>query len=168
VRARVLGLGNDLLGDDGVGLEAARVATSTPRHPAIEVVASSVGGLGLLEELEGCDAAVVVDSIRTGEAPEGRVLVMRPEDLPYGPRLRGAHDADLAAALELGRRSGRSMPGRVFVVAVEVEDNLSFREGLTPPAREAAREAAKKALELAEGFCRETLGTGTSSRPWVV
>ena len=63
MRVRVLGLGNDLLGDDGVGLEAARAAGSTPRHPAIEVVGSSVGGLGLLEELEGCDAAVVVEAL---------------------------------------------------------------------------------------------------------
>lgn len=164
MRVRVLGLGNDILGDDGVGLEAARLAGEGEHHPSVEVVAAFAGGLGLLDELEGCDAAVVVDSIRTGEVEEGTVRVMRPEDLPYGPRLRGAHDADLSSALELGRRMGKSMPSKVWVVAVEVLDNLSFREGLTPLVGQAAEEAARRALELAETLRRGGEGGLEGSR----
>ena len=64
-RILVLGLGNDILGDEAVGLLAARRLRALLPE-SVDVVESGGGGLDLLDVLEGYDRAILLDSILTG------------------------------------------------------------------------------------------------------
>src|SRR4030067_927312 len=113
----VLGLGNDLLGDDGIGLLA---AASLEGHlgSRVEIARSGRSGLYLVEELEGYDAAIILASV-LGEQP-GRVGELPAAALrPLGP---SAHYAGLPEALALARSAGLRVPGRLrsFAVALVV------------------------------------------------
>ena len=70
---RVIGLGNDLLGDDAFGLIVARQVRerSAGRVPVVVTIES---GLRLLDYLEGAEHAVVVDAVQTGSAPPGTAI----------------------------------------------------------------------------------------------
>lgn len=147
-RALVLGLGNDLLGDDGVGLIVAReVRRRAP--PGIDVVESGEAGLALIELLAGYQVAVIVDAIHTG-APPGTVhrLDRGSFDRVLAP---SAHYAGLPEVFDLAERLQLRMPSRIAVVAVEVEDRYSFAEHLTSAVADAVVPAAQVVLEELRG-----------------
>lgn len=122
----LLALGNDLLGDDGIGLLVAREVARAPK-PNLEVVESGEAGLALLELLIGYERAVIVDSIQTMRHPVGTVLVYGREDFRrvVGP---SAHYAGLPEVFDLAERLRLPMPKDLWVVAVEVANPFDFAE----------------------------------------
>ena len=133
-RTLVLGMGNPYLRDDAVGI---RLAGSVRRRIGeVEgltwVEECSLGGLNVLELASGYDRIVILDSIRAG-GPTGGWYRFDGRALRETMNLTNVHDANLATALELGRRLGLAIPAdeEVHVFAVEVEDNLTFSERMS-------------------------------------
>lgn len=122
----ILGLGNDLLGDDGIGLLAAR-ALQGCEGPAVAVRTSAQSGLYLLEHLQGYDDAIVVDSV-AGDRP-GTVRELQGADLP-DVVVPSAHYVGLPEALALARASGLSVPCRLRIFGVEID--VAQRIGAEP------------------------------------
>jgi len=139
----VLGMGNPILSDDGVGLEVARRLQEGPLPDGVDVQQSEVAGLRLLELLKGYDKVVIVDALRTGRAP-GDVVRYEARDFRGGHRYGSAHSIGLETALELGRRMGLPMPDDVTVFAIEAADVETFGEEFSPP----VAAAAGKVVEL--------------------
>jgi hydrogenase maturation protease len=145
----VLGLGNPILGDDGVGW---RIADEVERRlgglTGVEVERSSSGGLSLMERMVGYRRVVIADAIRSGGAA-GDVLTFSLEDLadPGAGHTTSAHDATLQTALELGRAAGADLPRTIEVVAVEAPEAFTFSEALTPAVSAAVPRAADRVLE---------------------
>jgi hydrogenase maturation protease len=154
VQTLVLGLGNPILGDDGVGWHVAeqvrrRLATSPEdRSASVEVECAAQAGLGLMERMIGYDRAILVDAVRTGRWPVGAVHRLALEEIPEpcAGHLASAHDASLQAALALGRRLGAALPARITVVAVEARTVHEFSVGLTPAVADAVPKAADMVL----------------------
>ena len=65
MKTLVLGLGNPILSDDGVGLRVARAVESQLSQQEITVMETSMGGLSLLDLLTGYDRAIIIDAIQT-------------------------------------------------------------------------------------------------------
>lgn len=147
----VVGLGNPILGDDGVGWivtdAVERLLGSTPT--GTDVDRAAVGGLGLMERLVGYDHAVIVDAIRTGRAPVGTVRQLPLEALanPDAGHAASAHDVSLAAALAAGRALGADLPTHVTLVAVEIPPVDELSDHLTPAVAAAVPVAATLALQ---------------------
>lgn len=113
----ILGLGNDLLGDDAIGLQAVELLRGW-EGPEVSVRAASQSGLYLLEHLQGFDDAIVIDSV-IGDRP-GTVRELQGADLRPVP-VPSAHYAGLPEALALARASGLQVPRRLRVFAVEMD-----------------------------------------------
>ncbi len=133
----VLGMGNPILSDDGVGLEVARRLQEGPLPDGVEVRQSEVAGLRLLELLKGYDKVVIVDALRSGREP-GEIVRYDAGEFKGGHRYGSAHSIGLHTALELGRTLGMPMPDDVTVFAVEAEDIETFGEELSAPVVAAA------------------------------
>jgi hydrogenase maturation protease len=150
----VLGLGNPILGDDGVGwrvadaVEARLGARDTTRP--VEVDRMSLGGLRLMERMIGYDRAIIVDAVETGTLVPGTVRCLRLDALPRSgrERLASPHDGTLVAALEVGRSLGARLPGSPWVVAVEARLDNAFDERLSPDVDGAVAVAARHVLRL--------------------
>ena len=150
----VLGLGNQLLGDDGIGwLVARRVADEMAARDEVEVDWVALGGLRLMERLVGYERAVLVDAASTGETGPGVVRTLTLDELPErsAGRLGSPHDMSLAAALALGRSLGAPLPERPLVVTVEAEPALEVGEGLSPLVAAALPRATEAVLRLVRG-----------------
>jgi len=142
MRTLVLGLGNPLLTDDGVGwVVAGELSRRLARRHDIEIDVGCCGGLTLMERLVGYDRAIIVDSICTGARP-GTLHFLSPGDIST-QHSSSAHDANLATALALGRRLGAWLPAEreILLVAVEAADVETFGEDCTTPVREAVPHA---------------------------
>jgi hydrogenase maturation protease len=147
----VIGLGNPILGDDGVGWKIAEEVTSRlGARDDVEVDCLAVGGLSLMERMLGYERVILVDSMETGERAAGTVTTLSLEDL-RNPRLghsASAHDASLATALGAARLMGASTPSRVDIVVVEAQTGLDFSEHLSPTIGVAVPVAAQTVMEL--------------------
>lgn len=154
----VVGLGNPILGDDGVGWRVAeRVGEllAAAGRLDVEVACLALGGLSLMEHMVGYARAIVIDAVTTG-APVGTVRI-----LPLGAfggipdrafaHATAAHDTTLPTALELGREMGVRLPERVVVVGVEAASLYEFGETLTPEVARAVPVAAERVLALLAG-----------------
>lgn len=151
----VVGLGNPILGDDGVGWRVAeevkRLLIEQPaishRQSAIEVECFALGGISLMERLVGYDRAIVIDAVQT-QQPPGTVVSFQLEDFPdrASANLTAAHDTSLQTALTLGRQLGAHLPTHVWVVGIEAERLTDFSEALTPAVEAAVPRAAQEVL----------------------
>lgn len=142
----VLGLGNPILTDDGVGIyvvrEIASRLTRQAPHLDIDVAEASVGGLRLLDTLAGYRRAILVDAIQTPDGEPGTIYRLHPTDLRQSLHAGSSHDLSLPDALALGRSLDMELPAdKAFIVfAIEVQDVLSFGEECTPAAAKAIPE----------------------------
>jgi len=151
----VLGLGNDLLADDAVGLHVARAAAaSLAGEPGVVVRETMEMGLALLDEIVGFDALVIVDSIQTARAPAGHIHEFDLDALS-SRRMSAPHFLGVAETLALGSRLGLAMPRRVRIVAVEVADPFTLAVRMTPQVEQSVDAAAARAGERARGLARQ-------------
>jgi hydrogenase maturation protease len=131
----VIGLGNPILGDDGVGWVVAEKISKLKSCESTEVVVDclSVGGLTLMEHLVGFDRAIVVDALQTTLYPVGTVFHLRLEDLPEQiiGHLASAHDVNLKTALQLGREMGAQLPEEIIIVGIVAHSVTNFSKNLS-------------------------------------
>ncbi len=133
----LLGLGNDVLSDDAVGLVIARALTAEfADDETVDVRETAEMGLALLDFIVGYSSAIIVDSIQTSNAPPGTVHAFDADKLEC-LQGRTPHFLGVGETLALGRRLGLPMPTRVRVLAVEVDDPFTLGAELTAPLRSA-------------------------------
>lgn len=155
----LLGMGNAILSDDAIGIRLARdfkarlkPAAEIPNLSIIEEC--SVGGISLLALMENYDRIVILDSIKTQGGTPGDWYYFTAGSLRETMHLSNIHDANFATALELGRRLGHKIPPdhEIHIFAVEVKDNATFSERMTPPLESAypviSNEIFKEVLRL--------------------
>jgi hydrogenase maturation protease len=130
-RPLVLGLGNDLLGDDGVGLWLVETLRRRPSLAGFDFETADGSGLGLLDLLDGHDRAYVVDCIAAGNGDVGRVERLSAEELADRSVNLSSHYAGLPQVLALGRELGLAMPD-VRVLAVRVGDPFRIGTDFSP------------------------------------
>jgi hydrogenase maturation protease len=161
----LIGLGNPILGDDGIGWRVvehveqllARRPTGDQEQHTIDVLYLSLGGLSLMEHMEGYQDVIVVDSILTKNHPNGTIYSLPLSRLPdfSSGHSTAIHDTSLAAALEVGRKMNLELPEDVWVVAVEAEYVFDFSEDLSPPVEAALPGAVDVLMEILTEDLRE-------------
>jgi len=134
-------MGNPILCDDAVGIRLARdFEARTPEVSGVDYLTDcSVGGLNLLDVVTGYDRLIVFDSIKGGGEPPGSWYEMTGETFRETMNLTNVHDANFTTALALGRQLGTRVPGpaEVHIFAVEIADNTTFSQTMTPELEEA-------------------------------
>ncbi len=129
----VLGLGNTLLCDDGIGIYLGQAVCDLLRGLGrqVDFLEAALAGLQLLDHIAGYRHLVVIDAVRTDNGRPGSLYYLSEESLQSTVRLTSVHDINLATALQLGRNLGMSMPERIDIYAVEAEDLWTFQETCT-------------------------------------
>jgi hydrogenase maturation protease len=144
MKTLLIGLGNPILTDDGVGvkvayavkakiLESEAPTAALPRE--VTVAEASVGGLHLMEMMVGYQQVILVDAIQTPGGRPGAIHHLTLEDIASAVPTQhsaSAHDMNLPTALEMGRRLGLAVPESVEIFAIEAEDVVTFGETCTP------------------------------------
>ena len=141
----ILGLGNPILTDDGVGIKIAQKLKE--EKPDLEVIETSEAGLALLDLVAGYDKLIIIDSIKTEQGKPGELYELGLEDLKPAMGLSSSHGIDIATAFELGQRLGYKMPKYISIYAVEIKDNSTFAEECTPEVEERIPFITKQIME---------------------
>ena len=147
MKTLVLGLGNPILSDDGVGIRVAQEVAKKLKDPQITVCETSAAGLSLLDSIVGYDKVIIIDAIQTKKGQAGQIYRMKPEDFSFAKRFSSPHQINLATALELGKMLNLAMPQEITVLAVEAKDVGKFSERCTPEVETAIPEVVKMVLK---------------------
>jgi len=141
MKTLIIGLGNPILGDDGVGWKIAQeverqLPSSALGSSSISVECFALAGISLMEQMIGYERVILIDSLNTGTHPQVKVVSFRLDelvDLTYG-HSASAHDLSLKNALVMGRSMDANLPEdkNVHVVAVEARHVYDFGETLSP------------------------------------
>jgi len=135
----VLGVGNLLMGDEGVGVHVVRrLLDGPPLGPDVEALDGGTGGFTLLGALTGTPWAILVDACLDGR-PAGTVRVRRPRRAQHFPRALGAHDIGLRTLIEAAELLG-GLP-RTVLLTVSVAAPFETGMELSPPVAAAVPKA---------------------------
>ncbi|NDJ86179.1 MAG: hydrogenase maturation protease [Chloroflexi bacterium] len=151
MKTLVIGLGNPILSDDGIGIYTARrVQELLPEESPIEVIEVSVGGITLMEHMVGYERVIIIDAMWAPADQAGQVHVFDASNLPETLNTRSTHDADLPTALRIGRELGAKLPEmhHVQIVAITANQVLDFCEELTPAVQAAMPDACTAVFRL--------------------
>jgi hydrogenase maturation protease len=157
----IIGLGNPILGDDGVGwkvVEELSTQFGVPLGEEFQTLnverltfdCASLGGLSLMERMLGYERVVLIDSLETGQNPVGTVRVFPLDSLtdPTAGHSASAHDTTLMTALKTAQAMGLSVPTSVDVVAIEAKNVYDFSEDLSPAVAKAVPLTVQAVINL--------------------
>jgi len=131
-RTVVIGLGNPLMGDDGIGLAALRLVRDWQIMPEAELVDGGTWGMQLLPAIEDAGRLLFLDAIDRG-APPATLVVLNREELPrFLDTKISPHQVDLRDALALAEFRGR-LPGDTVAIGLQPVD-VSLGTELSPGA----------------------------------
>jgi hydrogenase maturation protease len=173
-RILVLGLGNDILSDDGVGLAAGRRVAALVGDEA-DFTEAGVATIDLLELMSGYRRVIIVDAFTSAELTPGTAVRTTPDDLPAGFGYRSFHTLTFREVLDIGGWLGVPLPSDVVIHGLSVEETTTFREGFSPRVGAAweswAAEIARRefGVEPSEGGSKtgtqESFGPGEPRMP---
>jgi hydrogenase maturation protease len=148
----VLGLGNELLTDDAVGIRVAeRLQGTFP--PGVEVRATSLFGLALLDELLDHDKVLLIDSY-IPEDSNGSEIQERNLEEVGDTRAVCPHFVGLGEVREVMRQLGLGFPREVRILAIPVSDPITFSTEMTPAVAARVEEAAALARRIVDSWIR--------------
>lgn len=127
----VLGLGNPLMGDDGLGLAALeRLGAGWEIPPEVRLRDGGTSGLALLPDIEDAGRLVLLDAIEAGQAP-GALVVLERDELPrYFAHKLSPHEVALREVLALAELRGR-LPAELVAIGLQ-PGPLTLGPGLSP------------------------------------
>ena len=141
MRNAVIGIGNLLRADDGVGIHVVRILRE--EMPGADAVDLSTANIDLLDHIRSRDRVVIVDAITTGTEP-GTIHRLEPGELVESDFAQ-SHGLNLPGILKLGEQLyPDEMPKKIVILAVEAQDVESFSSDLT----EKVRTAVPKLIEM--------------------
>ena len=146
-RVTVMGIGNPLMRDEGVGVRVAEVLMSSFEWPRyVTVIDAGTMGMGILNLFRDADYILVVDAVDGTGEPPGTVVRLSAEDVAPNQVMHSAHDVRFADVLEAAELAG-IRPAADFV-GVQVADMSGLELGLTPEVDAAVPRAVAVVLEV--------------------
>ena len=145
----VLGVGNELYRDEGVGVVVAREVAALGTPPGVRGVEGAVGGLNLLFDMEAAARVIIVDAVDMGLEP-GAWRVFTPDDVHIAQmsRVASLHQIGLEHILEQGQVVG--ICPAVQIVGVQPAE-VAPGFGLTDTVARMVPEAVRAVRQLLTG-----------------
>lgn len=128
----ILGIGNEILSDDGIGIRLVRDLASISEWKDAEFLTCSCGGLEVIEYIKEYKKVIIIDSIKTGKGKPGEIFHFMPSDFRETCNLSNLHDVNFITALGIGENLGVNIPADIHIIAVEIIENRKFSEKLSP------------------------------------
>ncbi|HEY4485928.1 MAG TPA: HyaD/HybD family hydrogenase maturation endopeptidase [Nitrospiria bacterium] len=127
-RVLVLGIGNILMQDDGIGVWAVRaLAESASLPPNVRLLEGGIAGLRLLPEIAAADEVLIIDAAR-GDGPPGAIYRYG-NGVPPGRRgpVFSAHEVGIAEVLAVAELTGRCPRARIIGVQPQETDRVGLQ-----------------------------------------
>ena len=154
-RILILGVGNLLMGDEGVGVHVVRLLEREGGVPGVTLVDGGTGGFHLLSYLSDYDPVVMIDATLDGRPP-GTISVIEPRYASDFPRSLSAHDIGLRDLVESAALLG-TLP-EIHLVTVSVDTLQPMQTSLSPVVEGALPQVASLVRSTVERLLARSRG----------
>jgi len=146
----VVGIGNPILGDDGVGIHILRSLQKQGKYPDhICFEEAPTGGMNLLDLIHGFDTAILIDAVSFDEKEKGLVELYSLDSFST-LHATNPHDVSFPEALSLAHQLGDSkIPKKICIVGVNIKSHpIEFTETLSPSVKNSIPRAVNMVDDL--------------------
>ncbi|MGA2296277.1 MAG: hydrogenase maturation protease [FCB group bacterium] len=148
----VLAMGNDIMGDDGVSLEAAKHLKD---YYGDNIIIEDVfgGGFELLDYMEGKEKVLIIDSISTGKHEQGTIMELSEREF-HKIEASSPHYVGLPEVIKISKLLNIDFPSHIKILAVETKPQLCLKEGLSPCIENSIPELVNKAKTILDEWIK--------------
>jgi hydrogenase maturation protease len=139
----VLGLGNVIMGDEGVGVHVVRALEKHSLPTGVECLDGGTGGFILLEPLQSADRIIMIDAAADGN-PQGTVTRTTPRFSHDYPPTLTAHDIGVKDLLDVFYIQGGGPEVVLYAITIDPKQSISIE--LSPGTAKAAEETVQRIL----------------------
>ncbi|HNW99669.1 MAG TPA: hydrogenase maturation protease [Bacteroidales bacterium] len=151
----ILGMGNDILTDDGIGIKITKFLEKNFPFPNIVYDTLSLGGLEIIEYIREFKMVIIIDAIKTLNGIPGTVYQFIPDDFKETTHLSNIHDVSFLTSLKLAKELDITTPENIHIIAVEIIEDMIFSDEFTPLLQEKYPEILKEVTEMVEGLLKK-------------
>lgn len=146
-RITVMGIGNPLMMDEGVGVRVMEVMMGTLAFPDnVTLIDAGTMGMGILNLFQACDYLLVIDAVDGTGEPPGTVVRLSPEDLAPNQVKHSMHDMRFVDVLEAAMLMG--CRPEADCIGIQIADMGHVEIGLAPAVEAAVPAAVAAALDI--------------------
>jgi len=144
----ILGLGNDILMDDGIGPKLAMELRNSVNDPHISFETAAVGGMELIEMIRDYQQVIIIDAIKTKNGIPGSVYYLTPASFKETLHISNLHDISFLTALQMAKKIGIFITDKIDIIAVEIVEDRVFGSEFTPLVQEKYEGIKKNVVDL--------------------
>ncbi|MDD5571158.1 MAG: hydrogenase maturation protease [Bacteroidales bacterium] len=148
----ILGLGNEILMDDGIGPRLCAEVQKRFSEPNIKYETAAIGGLELLELIQGYNTLIIIDAIKTKDGKPGDVYYLTPSSFKETSNISNIHDISFLTALKLGEKLKIKIPSKIHIIAIEIVEDLIFGTSFTPAIQKKYNSIKTEVIKLIGSF----------------
>ena len=133
MKTLIIGVGNPILSDDGVGIHTVRkIQRVLDESNNIVFEEASTGGLILTEMMLGYEKVILIDAIKTKKGKIGDIYSLSSQDFTTTIHTSSPHDMGFIEALNFWKKSiPDKVPTEIKIYAIEIDDNFTYSEDMT-------------------------------------
>lgn len=132
----VLGIGNELLRDDGIGPKVVKKLQNFLPHEDVDYQTAIVGGMETIERMRGYTETMIIDAVMTEEGQPGTVYYMNFPTNMDTLHLSNAHDISFEMSVKLAHRLNIPIPWKISIIGIEIAEDRVFGDTLSPRLQE--------------------------------
>jgi hydrogenase maturation protease len=141
----VLGIGNILMGDEGVGVHTIKALEGKPFSEDVDILDGGTGGFHLMAYFQEYENVIMIDATMD-KKPTGTVSLIEPKFASDFPKTLSAHDIGLKDMIESITILGK-VP-KIYLITVTIDTIKSMYMELSPNVKSAIPEVIRKVYEI--------------------
>lgn len=144
---KVIAVGNDLYGDDGVGNAVLNALKQIPEMKDVELIDGATDALGLIDHFSGANHVIIVDAAQMGEEP-GTVKVFSKEEVKLKIKMDhlSVHGISLAETFDIAQVID-SLPEKITIIGIEPK-NIGISQNLSDVVTQSIPEVVSNIINL--------------------
>ncbi|MEN3046865.1 MAG: hydrogenase maturation protease [Candidatus Hydrothermales bacterium] len=146
----ILGLGNTIRGDDGIGIYIAGFLTRKYKD-LVDVVSTEEMGLSLLDFLSPYEKAIIIDSIYTGKQDVGNLYIFNGKDIQSNG-IKSNHYVGIPELIQIAKKLKLPFPREILIIGVSVENPFTIRLSLSESLKNKIPEILDKIEKIIKEF----------------
>jgi hydrogenase maturation protease len=143
----ILGIGNDILTDDGIGPKIVKKLQNDIGKDQLSFMTAATGGLEILELIRDYKKVIIIDAIKTKDGIPGTIYYLTPSSFKETLHISSFHDVSFLTALKLADKLSMPIPDQIDIIAIEIIEDLTFSTEFSKPIADKFEEIYKEVLE---------------------
>ena len=148
MKTLIIGLGNTIRGDDGVGIYVARELKSRLNDNSISVKETHYSGLKLVDLVYDYQKVIIIDAMRDRSKGAGEVRLFEPEDNNFDSTSHNLHNMNFVKNYSLLKKTYPRIPENLKIIGIGIKGADGFKEGLSPEIKRKLPEITRRVIKF--------------------